>query len=170
MRDEESGPVTPRPAVPPRDDLVAVPPSSVSWRVPGRILVGKLAAFAVLVVIALLRSGDPLGLGLASVGAVAVGIYALRDILAPVRLVADQEGLTVVTGFAGRRQIPWRDVERIRVDRGARSGLRSRMLDIDRSGLLEIDAGSSLHLFGAAELGAPVEEVAETLRRFRTGR
>lgn len=135
---------------------------------PGRILVGKLVAFAVVVLLGLLLARDSPGLGLAAVAAVAVGAYALRDILAPVRLAADREGLTVVTGFAGKRQIPWRDVERIRVDRSARVGLRA-MLDAEHTALLEVDTGSSLHLFGASELGAPVEEVAETLRRFRTG-
>lgn len=141
---------------------------SVSWRVPGRVLVSKLVAFAVVLLLGLLLARDSPGMGLAVIAAVAVGIYALRDILAPVRLAADREGVTVVAGFAGRRQIPWRDVERIRVGRSARVGLRA-MLDADRTALLEIDTGSSLHLFGASELGAPVDEVAETLRHFRTG-
>jgi len=168
VHDEESGSVTPRPAVPPRDDAAAVPPISVSWRVPGRILVSKLVAFAVVVLLGLLLAQDPLGLGLTAVAAVAVGAYALRDILAPVRLAADREGLTVVTGFASRRQIPWRDVERIRVDRPVRAGLRA-MLNAEHTALLEVDTGSSLHLFGASELGVPVEEAVETLRHFRTG-
>lgn len=136
---------------------------------PGRILVSKLVAFAVVVLLGLLLARDPLGLLLAAVAAVAVGSYALRDILAPIRLAADREGLTMVTGFASRRQFPWRDVERIRVDRPVRGGLRA-MLNAEHTALLEVDTGSSLHLFGASELGAPVEEVAETLRHFRTGR
>ncbi len=161
--------MTPRPAVPPPDDAAAAP-ISVSWRVPGRVLVSKLVAFAVVALLGLLLAQDPPGLGLAAVAAMAVGAYALRDILAPVRLAADREGLTLVTGFAGKRQIPWRDVERIRVDTGAaRFGLRAMALDADRRALLEIDTGSSLHIFGASELGASVDEVAETLRRFRTG-
>ncbi len=166
--DEKSRPVTPRPAVPPRDDPAVTQPTSVSWRVPGRVLVSKLVVFAIVLMLGLLLARDPLGLWLAAVAAVAVGIYALRDILAPVRLAADREGVTVVTGFAGRRQIPWRDVERIRVDRSARVGLRA-MLEAERTALLEIDTGSSLHLFGTSELGAPVDEVAKTLRHLRTG-
>jgi hypothetical protein len=141
---------------------------SVSWRVPGRVLVSKVVAFAIVALAGLLLARDLFGLGLAAAGAVAVGTYALRDVLAPVRLAADRDGLTVVTGFASKHQIPWRDVERIRVGRPVRSGLRT-MLDAQSTALLEVDTGSSLHLFGASELGAPVEEVAETLRHFRTG-
>ncbi|HEX6074684.1 MAG TPA: PH domain-containing protein [Micromonosporaceae bacterium] len=125
-------------------------------------MIGKLGAAVVLAVVGPLLVRDRPGLILILAAAVAVGTYALRDILAPVRLAADGEGVTVVTGFATKRRIPWRDVERIRVDERRRFGLRSA--------LLEIDAGSSLHLFGASELGTPVEDAAEALRHLRTGR
>jgi hypothetical protein len=137
-------------------------PTSLSWRVPGGVLIGKLAATGVLVLVGLLFAGDRPGMILALVAAAAAGAYAVRDILVPVRLAADGEGLTVATGFVGTRWIPWRDVERIRIDERRRFGLRSM--------LLEIDADASLHLFSASELGAPVEDVAEALRHIRTGR
>ena len=58
--------------------------------------------------------------------------WALRDLIAPVRLAADADGVTVVTGFARRRRhLPWAQIERVRVDRRDRLGLRSEMLEID---------------------------------------
>ena len=53
-------------------------------------------------------------------------------------------------GFARRRHVAWPQVERIRVDRRERLGLRSQ--------LLEIDAGTSLHLFSTHELGTGLPE------------
>jgi hypothetical protein len=95
---------------------------------------------------------------------VAAGLagFALRDVIAPVRLAADGHGVTVVTGFAARRQIPWSKVERVRVDTRKRLGRRAE--------LLEIDADDVLHLFSAAELSAPCDEVAAALSTLRTGR
>ncbi|HEX2416502.1 MAG TPA: PH domain-containing protein [Micromonosporaceae bacterium] len=162
MHEDDSGHVVPRPAVPPSDQPAGAVPTSLSWRVPGGALIGKLAATIVLALVGLLFISDRLGVVLALVAATAVGAYAVRDILAPVRLAADGDGVTVVTGFVGHQWIPWRDVERIRIDDRRRLGLRSM--------LLEIDTGSSLYLFSASELGAPVEDVAEALRHIRTGR
>ena len=79
-----------------------------------------------------------------------------------VRLAADAEGVTVREGLAGRRRIPWRAVERVRVDSRDRLGLRQTAL--------EIDEGSTLHLFTAADLGADPHEVAAALAQLRTGR
>jgi hypothetical protein len=93
--------------------------------------------------------------------AVAVGLvgWALRDLLAPVRLAADPAGVTVIHGYTGRRHLPWPAVEAITVDRRSRLGLSTETL--------EIDAGESLHLFGRYDLGAPPDEVAGTLRSVR---
>ncbi|MGK5442560.1 PH domain-containing protein [Micromonospora sp. URMC 105] len=137
-------------------------PSSPShqWRVPPALPVVKLVGAVALVALGLLLSdGDPVQVALTV--AVAAGLlgWALRDLLAPVRLAADPAGVTVVQGYAGRRHLPWQVVEAITVDRRTRLGLSTETL--------EIDAGESLHLFGRYDLGAPPDEVAETLRAVR---
>jgi hypothetical protein len=86
-------------------------------------------------------------------------VLALRDLLAPVRLAADPTGVTVVSGFAGHRHLPWDQIERIRVDERRRFGARSQ--------LLEIDTGESLHLFSGYELSASVSDVATLLQGLR---
>jgi hypothetical protein len=80
-------------------------------------------------------------------------------VLAPVRLSADTEGVTVVRGYAGHRRIPWPEVERVGVGEHRSLGLRAE--------LLEIDTGESLHLFSRYDLGAPCAEVAEALAGLR---
>lgn len=137
-------------------------PAELSWRVPGGLVIVKILATAGFGLVALWLARDAAGLSLAIVATAAIALYALRDLLAPVRLAANGDGVTVVTGFAGHRQIPWRDVERIRIDERRRFGTRSA--------LLEIDTGETLHLFGPSELGEPVEDVADALRHLRTGR
>jgi len=64
----------------------------------------------------------------------------------------------VIRGFAGRRQIPWAEVEAIRVDQRSRLGLSSR--------LLEVDTGETVHLFSGRELGADPADVAASLHTF----
>jgi hypothetical protein len=92
--------------------------------------------------------------------ALALAAFALRDLLAPVRLAADPTGVTVVSGFAGQRHLPWARIERIRVDERHRFGMRSQ--------LLEIDTGDSLHLFSGYELSASCAEVAALLQALRS--
>jgi hypothetical protein len=106
--------------------------------------------------------GDVRGVILAVPATLLVGAMALRDLLVPVRLAADEAGLTVVHGFAGRRRVPWSAIEEIKVDVRRRYGRRSEML--------EIDTGDHLHLFSPAELGASCTEVAAELRRGVSGR
>ncbi|SCL61270.1 PH domain-containing protein [Micromonospora citrea] len=135
-------------------------PTARQWRVPARLPALKLAgAVALLALALLLDEGDPVQLGLAAVAAAALAGWAARDLVAPVRLAVDPEGVTVARGFAGRRRLPWTAVERITVDRRARLGLTSEVL--------EIDAGESLHLFGRLDLDADPAEVAEALREAR---
>jgi hypothetical protein len=130
------------------------------WRVDRRLALLKAVGVPVFALIAFALRDDLPGLVLAVVAAVVLAVYALRDVIAPVRLAADQDGVTVVKGFAGRRRIPWDEVERIRVDVRSRLGLRAE--------LLEIDTGDDLHLFSSAELGAECETVARTLATLRT--
>ena len=131
-------------------------PDSVEWRVPrGRVVLEIVGA--VLVVASGLLFTDRLGFWLALLAGAGLAAAAARDLLAPVRLAADRAGVTVVVGFAGRRQLAWSEIDRVRVDARQRLGLRSE--------LVEIDAGDSLHLFGSGELGAPVADVVEELTR-----
>ncbi|ASW57221.1 PH domain-containing protein [Plantactinospora sp. KBS50] len=128
-----------------------------AWRVPRAVPGLKLAgAAAVLLLALLLGGGDPVRLGVAALAAVALLAWAGPDLLAPVRLAADAAGVWVPHGYAGRRRLAWAQVERISVDRRPRFGLRT--------GTLEIDTGSSLHLFGRYDLGADPAEVAAVLR------
>ncbi|MFF0768656.1 PH domain-containing protein [Nonomuraea wenchangensis] len=101
--------------------------------------------------------GDHRGVILAVPGAVLLGGMGLRDLLVPVRLAADESGITVVHGFAGHRHVPWDEIRDVTVDVRRRWGRRSEML--------EIDTGDHLHLFSPHELGASPTEVAAALRR-----
>jgi hypothetical protein len=122
----------------------------------------KAAGAAMFLVAAVLLARDAAGLALGLLAAGVLGGFALRDVLAPVRLAADPNGVTVVTGFNGRRHIPWAEVERVRVDSQRRLGRRLEFL--------EIDTGETLHLFSSAELSADCDDVAAALATLRTGR
>ncbi|MET8837003.1 PH domain-containing protein [Micromonospora sp. NPDC004540] len=130
------------------------------WRVPPVLPAVKAIGALLLVALGLLFAGqDRVPLVLAGLAAAALLGWALRDLVAPVRLAADPEGITVIQGFAGRRRLPWAAVESIRVERRTRRGLTAETL--------EIDAGESLHLFGRYDLDAPPEEVAAALTAVR---
>lgn len=103
--------------------------------------------------------GDTRGVILAVPAMLLLGAMALRDILAPVRLTADQNGITVVHGYAGRLRVPWEQIQDIQVDSRTRYGLRSQ--------LLEIDTGENLHVFSRSDLGVSPTEAAAELRRIQ---
>lgn len=130
-----------------------------SWRVSPPLTWAKLVATAAFVGVAVIYRADHLKVVVTLVGALVLGFYAVRDLVAPVRLTADGSGLTVISGYRRRRRIEWAQIERIRVDEHSRLGLRSEML--------EIDAGESLHLLSTYDLNAPVNEVAEALTELR---
>jgi len=131
----------------------------LSWRVKPVLPVTKLlGAVAVLVLVVAFGRRDPVQWFVAVVVAAALVGWALRDWIIPVRLAADAEGLTVIAGLASRRRLPWSQIEHVRVDRRERLGLRSE--------LLEVDAGESLFLFSAHELGAEPSDVAAALTPF----
>ncbi|WP_422737441.1 PH domain-containing protein [Micromonospora sp. WMMD729] len=133
---------------------------SRQWRVPSSLPAAKLAGAVLLIALGLLfADGDPVRVVVAGVAAAALAAWAVRDLIAPVRLAVDPTGLRVIHGFAGHRLLPWTAVEAITVDRRPRLGLTSEVL--------EIDAGDSLHLFGRFDLGATPEEVAGALRAAR---
>jgi hypothetical protein len=132
------------------------------WRVRRDRLALKALASAFFMLLAVVVAGDWTGAFLAGAAALVLGVAALRDVLLPVRLAADGDGLTLVQGFAARHRVPWPEVVHIRVDRPARYGLRWEVL--------EIETAEDLYLFGSGELGAGCEEAAEELFRLRPGR
>jgi hypothetical protein len=129
--------------------------TEVSWRVNSRLTALKIGGTVLFLLAAVAFLGDPAGLVVSLLAAAALAAFALRDVLAPVRLAADPSGITVVTGFNGRRHVPWDKIERVRVDERTRLGMRSQ--------LLEIDTGDTLHLFSGSELSASCEDVARRL-------
>jgi Bacterial PH domain len=138
---------------------VEEPAGEQRWRVNSRLTGLKIAGAMIFVIAAVLFGSDPVGLAIGLIAASALGAYALRDLLAPVRLAADPTGVTVVSGFAGHRHLAWGEIERIRVHERRRFGARNQ--------LLEIDTGDSLHLFSGYELSAPCADVAARLERLR---
>ncbi|MEU8314204.1 MULTISPECIES: PH domain-containing protein [unclassified Micromonospora] len=135
-------------------------PPARQWRVPREVPVLKALGALGLVALGLVfAGGDPVRPGLAGLAAAGLLGWALRDVVAPVRLAVDPDGLTVLRGFAGRRRLPWDAVETIRLDRRSRRGITAETL--------EIDAGESLHLFGRRDLDAPLDEVAAALTEAR---
>ena len=134
--------------------------SPLQWRVRPVLPIAKLlGAVALVVLVVAFGREDPVQWFIAVVVAAALTGWAVRDLIAPVRLSADTSGVTMVVGFVRRRHVAWPRVERVRVDRRERMGLRNQ--------LLEIDTGDSLHLFSEHELGTDPEEVAESLNALR---
>ena len=130
------------------------------WRVPPVLPAVKLGGAAALVLLAVfVARHDRLGLTLAVAAALFLTVWGVRDVIAAVRLSADAEGVTVVSGYAGRRRLSWAAIERIAVDTRTRRGLRSETL--------ELDTGEAIHLFSRWDLGAQPDEVAERLEEIR---
>lgn len=133
----------------------------MQWRVRPVLPVAKgIGAVAVIVLAAAFDGHDRVRWLVAGGVALALAIWALRDLVVPVRLSADTDGVTVITGFAQRRHVPWPEIERVRVDIRSHRGLRSE--------LLELDAGEAIFLFSANDLGALPEDVAAALSDLRT--
>ncbi|HEU4421584.1 MAG TPA: PH domain-containing protein [Pilimelia sp.] len=137
-------------------------PAGGRWRVTPALPALKLAGAAAFALLAVAFGSDPVRLAVAGAAALVLVGWAIRDLVAPVRLAADRDGLTMVVGFAGRRNLPWSQVERVRVDTRPRFGLRTETL--------EIDTGETLHLFSSYDLGAPPREVADRLAALRAAR
>ncbi|MFC6019266.1 PH domain-containing protein [Plantactinospora solaniradicis] len=130
------------------------------WHVNRALPVLKLTGAAIFVALGVaFADGDPVRLGIAALVALGLLGWAVRDLVAPVRLAADAGGITVPRGFAGRRYIPWAEVEQINVDSRPRLGLRTETL--------EIDTGASIHLLSQYDLGAAPTDVATALETAR---
>ena len=142
-----------------------LPQTEVSqpWRIKPVLPVTKvLGAIAIVVLAAAFSRRDPVQWALAGIVAVTLCGWALRDIVAPVRLAADADGVTVITGFARRRRLAWADVERIRLERRERRGLRSEHI--------EVDVGDNIYLFTVHDLGTEPAAVLPQLEALRSGR
>jgi Bacterial PH domain len=135
------------------------PPTALAWHVSPPLKWAKVAAFLAFALVACIYRDEPTRAFAAGVGALLIGVYAARDVIAPVRLAADADGVTVVNGYASKQRLPWSAIERVRVDRHSRLGLRTEML--------EVDAGESVHLFSTYDLNAPCSEVEESLNQLR---
>ncbi|MEV0840119.1 PH domain-containing protein [Actinocatenispora sera] len=120
-------------------------PERVEWRVRPAAAVLKGVGAAAFVVAGLWAGGtDRVGLAIGLAGAMVLAVLALRDLVLAVSLAADRDGVTI-RGILGHHRVPWSDVERIRVDRRSRRGIRSE--------LVEIDCDTELHLFSRTQLG-----------------
>ncbi len=132
------------------------------WSVP-RWMPAVEGLAAVSFATAAVMAREPLATAMAVVAAGILTVVAVRDAVAAVRLSADADGVTVVHGFNGHRQLPWAEMLTITVGRQGRNSSR-----LGRSaGLLEIDAGDTVHLFSRRELGADPAEVADVLESLR---
>ena len=121
-----------------------------------------LGAVAIVALVLAFGRDDPVQWFLAVAVGLALAGWALRDVIAPVRLAADPDGVTVVVGLAGRRRLTWSEIERIRIDHRDRLGVRAK--------LLEVDAGDHLYLFSRYDLGAEPEDVLASLLALRSER
>jgi len=130
--------------------------SDASWRVDRRLTGAKLVGAAIFTLAAIIGYPDPGQVTIVGVAAALLAVLAARDLVAPVRLVATPNGLTVTTGFAGHRELAWADIASIKVD--ARRGI------LLRSQVLELDTGDNLYFLSSNDLGTPCDEVAERLR------
>jgi hypothetical protein len=140
------------------DEPIPVPVDEVSYRVPTRFTVIKFAV-AVILVLAGVLSGDKAGLVIGLLVGAAAAAYAGRDLVAPVRLSANRDGVVAVRGYAGRARLGWADIERVRVDSRLRFGRRSE--------LLEIDAGELILQFSEYDLGVRPSEAEQALAHLR---
>ncbi len=154
-------PAAPRPAAPgpPADPSLARPAGPVSYRVDNRLTLLKIGLGVVALAVALLSRGDPIQTGFAVLAVVVLGGYAARDVIAPNRLSADREGVTLVAGFASRRRLAWPEIETVRIDAHQRVGLRAEYL--------EIDTGDNLYLFSTYDLGVRCHEALDALTALR---
>lgn len=120
-----------------------------------KVPIAKLAVAAILVVVGLIAT-EPWAVLVAAVPAVGLVAWAIRDLLVPVRLTADESGVTVVTQFRRLHWLRWSQVERVRVE--VRRRYRA----------LEVDTGEELFLFGRYDLDADLDDVAARLEALRT--
>jgi hypothetical protein len=134
--------------------------SGQPWRIRPVLPVTKgLGAIAIVVLVTAFGRDDRVQWVLAGAVALGLTLWALRDLVAPVRLAADADGLTVIDGFARRRRLSWAEIDRVRLDRRERLGLTTA--------LLEIDTDDALYLHSMHDLGADPHDVLAELEQLR---
>jgi hypothetical protein len=153
-------------AMPPSDNQPGPPPGDqpappaadepVTFRVDRRLTMLRIGGFLVFVLVAAFETAPAPRL-FALVAALVLAAYGLRDLVVPVRLAADTEGVTVATGYAGRRRLSWDEIDRVRLDERRRFGTRSE--------LLEIDTGDNLYLLSTYDLGVRCDDAVKSLQR-----
>ncbi|GLW08389.1 hypothetical protein Misp01_35190 [Microtetraspora sp. NBRC 13810] len=129
------------------------------WRVQQKLVVVKAVGLVAALALTALSLDDRRAVVLCGAAALVLAALLVRDLLVPVRLAADEDGLVVINGFAGRKRIAWSDVERVKVDVFHRYGRRWEHM--------EIDTGTGIHVLGSASLGTSCTEVAAELRSMR---
>ena len=139
----------------PCGSLVRVLPPALSVGPPRERLLATASA-VVLLTAAFLGSDLPGRVLTGPVRRAAVAVLA-RDVLLRPVLSADGAGLTVVSGVR-RVQVPWGEVERLRVvtDR--------------RTPMLEVDLGETVLVVPRGRLDQPLDEVLDGLRALRSAR
>jgi hypothetical protein len=133
---------------------------SAKFRVDRRLTIAKIVGVVVFAVLAVVLVSDPIRTAGAAIGAAVLAGYALRDLVAPIRLAADQTGLTIVVRFASHHRLGWSDIVRIRLDRHSRWGLQADFL--------EIDSGQQLYLFSHYDLGMSPAEALTAVEAIRS--
>jgi hypothetical protein len=122
----------------------------------------KFAVAVIFIASPIVARSSATGVVIGLIVGIGLAVYGLRDVIAPVRLAADAEGVTVVAGFAGHRRLPWSDIDRVRLDQRSRYG--------GRQALLEVDAGESLHFFSRYDLGMPPTDALNLVHEVRGNR
>jgi len=135
------------------------PATDVRFRCDQRFMWVKFIGAVVFIGTPIVASASWTGLIVGAFVGAGLIVYGARDVLAPVRLAADTDGVTVIAGFAGHRRLAWSEIERVRLDERSRYG--------GRQALLEVDAGESLHFFSRYDLGMPPSEALELVREVR---
>jgi hypothetical protein len=135
------------------------PATEVRFRCDQRFMWVKFIGAAIFIATPIVARASATGLIVGAIVGAGLVVYGARDVLAPVRLAADTDGVTVTAGFAGHRRLAWSEIDRVRLDERSRYG--------GRQALLEVDAGESLHFFSRYDLGMPPAEALELLREVR---
>jgi PH (Pleckstrin Homology) domain-containing protein len=131
------------------------PATSAQWRVDRTMLAAKVIGIVAFAAIPQAFQFNLVSRWFGALVAVALALYAIRDLVAPVRLSADQDGVRVVVGFAGHRDIPWSEVDGLRIDPRRRSGF------------LEVETSDTLHLFSRYDLSMLPADALEMLEQIR---
>lgn len=142
---------------------------AVSWSTPAGLVAMAwvlAVAAAVWLVLLVLTGADRPGQLIAAVAAAGLGTAAVSGSRARPRLAAGPDGL-IVRRLSWTLDVPWVQVERVRVLRQRRLGRESSLLELE---LREPDGGERLVVLGRLELGEDPEEVAEVLETYRTSR